>query len=543
MANVEKDVKCPPSKNAPVPVPPPSSRSWRWKLLAAAVFLSVVAYQLPTQSGRDPSATYALCSQDGNHIYTVDESNTSVECIVVQGSRIVDSGNLDSIQERAESTTGLSSIAVRYAPKGSVIIPGISGTTYSPTLRVLLTSFVDCRLHRLSLPYPRIRSESPDPLSEGKTMKGKFSHFSGRAPNSLSHRRVIRTRLHQGQPDLERNTTSVIEGWGWDHASWDVTKMPSSEDLEADEVIAGRPSSPEPRRTRIWVSKRTLEANAPYPDTVEGVLSCATRPVIQRVRFNFRFFSLVLFELIFIPIFCILGVFMDNKQTKDLFRDTLAGAADKRLSARSVKIFADGALRTGGAADLSGGPERGHPRFLKDGWQVNVHAIGDRANAITTFGACTNPHEVGYGASWSTWSHASIQPTHAISDMGFAEDRLYLLTGAERVKGLYALEHTRQRIYAAITRLSTEGTSPHGPGGWFPDQRLTRLEALRGMTIDPAYASFTEDTLGSLVPGKRADYVVLSQDIMSVGADKIMDTRSWRRRWMVGLCSVTVDLM
>jgi predicted amidohydrolase YtcJ len=45
------------------------------------------------------------------------------------------------------------------------------------------------------------------------------------------------------------------------------------------------------------------------------------------------------------------------------------------------------------------------------------------------------------------------------------------------------------------------------------------------MTIDPAYASFTEDTLGSLVPGKRADYVVLSQDIMSVGADKIMDTK------------------
>lgn len=45
------------------------------------------------------------------------------------------------------------------------------------------------------------------------------------------------------------------------------------------------------------------------------------------------------------------------------------------------------------------------------------------------------------------------------------------------------------------------------------------------MTIDPAYASFTEDTLGSLVPGKRADYVILSQDIMSVSADKIMDTK------------------
>ena len=50
----------------------------------------------------------------------------------------------------------------------------------------------------------------------------------------------------------------------------------------------------------------------------------------------------------------------------------------------------------------------------------------------------------------------------------------------------------------------------------FPEQRLTRLEALRGMTIDPAYASFTEEKLGSLEPGKRADYVVLSKDIMDV---------------------------
>ena len=59
----------------------------------------------------------------------------------------------------------------------------------------------------------------------------------------------------------------------------------------------------------------------------------------------------------------------------------------------------------------------------------------------------------------------------------------------------------------------------------FPDQRLTRIEALRGMTIDPAYASFTEGILGSLEPGKRADYVVLSQDILAVDANRIMGTK------------------
>jgi len=59
----------------------------------------------------------------------------------------------------------------------------------------------------------------------------------------------------------------------------------------------------------------------------------------------------------------------------------------------------------------------------------------------------------------------------------------------------------------------------------FPDQRLSRLEALRGMTIDPAYASFAEDTLGSLEPGKRADYVILSRDIMGDAIKKIMETK------------------
>jgi len=135
---------------------------------------------------------------------------------------------------------------------------------------------------------------------------------------------------------------------------------------------------------------------------------------------------------------------------------------------------------------------------------------------------------------------ASIQPTHAISDMWYAQNRL----GPERVKGLYAfrsLIDSGARItlgsdfpvetmnplagfYAAITRKSPDGKSPHGPGGWFPEQRLTRQEALRGMTIDPAYASFTETTLGSLEVGKRADFTVLSQDIMTIAEDEILST-------------------
>lgn len=80
-------------------------------------------------------------------------------------------------------------------------------------------------------------------------------------------------------------------------------------------------------------------------------------------------------------------------------------------------------------------------------------------------------------------------------------------------------------FYAAISRLSPEGTSPHGPGGWYPAERLTRLQALKGMTLGPAYASFSEDKLGSLEVGKKADFVVLDKDIMKVPVKDVLQSK------------------
>jgi len=199
------------------------------------------------------------------------------------------------------------------------------------------------------------------------------------------------------------------------------------------------------------------------------------------------------------------------------------------------------------------------PNFLRDGWQVNIHAIGDRANAIILDAFENALKDTNVTALRPRLEHAqimkkedmarlgklgviaSVQPTHAISDMWYAESRL----GPERVKGLYAFRsiidegaritlgsdapvediNPLSGFYAAITRVSVDGQSPHGPGGWFPEQRMSRKEALRGITIDPAYASFTDNILGSIVPGKRADYVVFSQDIMEVPADRVLKTK------------------
>jgi len=104
-------------------------------------------------------------------------------------------------------------------------------------------------------------------------------------------------------------------------------------------------------------------------------------------------------------------------------------------------------------------------------------------------------------------------------------------------------------FHAAVTRVNAAGDSPQGPGGWYPDQKLTREEALRGqssrhlppighrlrstadssnskgMTIDAAYASFSEDQVGSLVVGKKADFVVLDQDIMTIDASLILKAK------------------
>jgi predicted amidohydrolase YtcJ len=239
---------------------------------------------------------------------------------------------------------------------------------------------------------------------------------------------------------------------------------------------------------------------------------------------------------------------------------------------RSVKLYADGALGSRGAAlleDYADAPghrgtllleraaiERTLERAIDCGLQVNTHAIGDRGvrTALDAYEAVLR--RAGGGNGRHRIEHvqvvsdedfprfaelgvmASVQPTHATSDMPWAEARV----GPDRIRGAYAwrrLVDSGARValgsdfpaeavdplrgfYAAITRQDAEGAPA---GGWYADQVLTRDEALRGFTIDAAYAGFMEDEVGSLEAGKRADFVVLSRDIMSVPASEVLQTR------------------
>ncbi|CED82692.1 Amidohydrolase 3 [Phaffia rhodozyma] len=241
---------------------------------------------------------------------------------------------------------------------------------------------------------------------------------------------------------------------------------------------------------------------------------------------------------------------------------------DGRFVLRSVKLVSDGALGSWGAAmhepysDRTDGwrgimlqPEESFKPLVAEwvnaGWQVNIHAIGDRANTavIDAFeNVLENQTIRGENAFRLRIEHsqilterdvkrvvdlgviASYQTTHATSDMAYAEEKI----GLERMKGAYAWQtilssggrissdfpieslDPLKGFYSGVTRLNETGDSPHGKDGWFPKEKLTRAQAMKGMTIDANYASFSENISGTLRPGFRADYVIWSDDLMSV---------------------------
>jgi predicted amidohydrolase YtcJ len=229
------------------------------------------------------------------------------------------------------------------------------------------------------------------------------------------------------------------------------------------------------------------------------------------------------------------------------------------LEMKGVKFWMDGALGSRGAAlhrpysdepSQSGlvlwEPEALEARvraFMERGFQVNVHAIGDRANTLTIDLLVRLAGEVAEDPGRHRVEHAqvlrlediprlakggliaSMQPTHATSDMAWAEARL----GPDRVKGAYAWRSLLAAgarlafgsdfpveepdplhgLYAARTRQDDLGKPE---GGWLPEQRLGGEEALAGFTVGAAYASFAEEQRGMLKVGMDADLTALSED-------------------------------
>jgi hypothetical protein len=190
------------------------------------------------------------------------------------------------------------------------------------------------------------------------------------------------------------------------------------------------------------------------------------------------------------------------------------------------------------------------------GLQVAIHAIGDKANALLLdifekVIAHNGPRDRRWRIEHAQHLRpqdiermgrlgiiAAVQPYHAIDDGRWAESKI----GPERCRTTYAFRSLLDQgvrlacgsdwtvapldpltgIYAAVTRRTTDGKNP---GGWYPEQKISLEDALRGYTLTGAYAEFAEGLKGSIKEGKLADLVVLSQNIFQIPAEKIIETR------------------
>jgi predicted amidohydrolase YtcJ len=267
----------------------------------------------------------------------------------------------------------------------------------------------------------------------------------------------------------------------------------------------------------------------------------------------------------------IYAMLSDTGANLDAFAEPIRAYGNDHLDIASVKLYSDGALGSRGAAMIEpydDDPEnRGLPFYTQQqldsfvrkanakGFQVGIHAIGDLGNRMA-LDAFERVQDGKPSPLRNRVEHAqiialediprfselgviaSMQPVHATSDMNMAEDRV----GPQRIRGGYAwrrlldsgatiasgsdfpveLPDPFHGLYAAVARQDRDGLPQDG---WYADQAMTRAEALHSFTLGAAYAAHQEDRLGSLEPGKWADFIVIDRDYFEVPVDEIDDIR------------------
>jgi predicted amidohydrolase YtcJ len=327
----------------------------------------------------------------------------------------------------------------------------------------------------------------------------------------------------------------------------------------AQELIEGKmpPPSHELRKARVLAAAKAIAANGlteMHDAGADGATIACVRELIDAGEFPIRVYQMISDD--------------DGLEATWFSGKPLIGYGG-RLTVRAVKMYADGALGSRGAALLSpysddpsnSGLLLTRPERLLDvskkaraaGFQVCTHAIGDRGvrNVLDAYeGAGVKASERfriehfqvvapdDFPRTARLGVIASMQPTHATSDMPWAEKRV----GPERIKGAYAWRTVLNDgarlalgsdfpvedvnpffgIYSAVTREDQQGNPPLG---WYPSQRLTLAEAIRGFTLDAAYAAFEEESRGTIEAGKLADFTIVDGDFFSAPSSVLFKTK------------------
>ena len=494
------------------------------------------------------------------NIYTVNDSFEIVEAFVVNKGKIVAVGLLNDLETTYEPTS-------LFDAQGKTIIPGL----------------IDAHAHLLNL---GISMQQVDLVG------------------SESYQEVLK-RVITFQ---ENNNSDYIIGRGWDQNDWEVKEFPTKKEL--DFIFPNTPVSLTridghamivnskaiemagiTKNTKIAGGEVILKNDEPsgilidtpmglvwntYPEKDKAYYIKALKDAEKKcLEFGLttideagtnRFVIDLVDSLQQAGEMSIRIYAMITKDTSNLEYYLNKGIVKTdRLNLRSVKVWADGALGSRGAAmkdEYSDQPGKHGAmitgeaeltslakRIVNAGYQMNTHAIGDSAN-ISVLRVYTEILKNEEDPRWRV-EHAqivsnsdfnyfsnkilpSIQPTHATSDMYWAEDRV----GKERIKGAYSYKTLLEKsglvvlgtdfpvekvnpmytFYAAVARKDLDN---YPEGGYRIDEGLTREETLKGMTIWAAYSNFEEDEKGSIEIGKFADFTVLEKNIMKIPIDEI----------------------
>ena len=530
------------------------------------------------------------------HIHTMDGRLTQADAMAIRGDRIVGVGSRSILEQRFRAATVL-----------------------DLDRRTVLPGFIDAHAHLLSLGLARMTVDLVGAPSE--------------AGAAVRVRERV-SRLRPGQ---------WVRGRGWDQNEWRPTQYPTHSSL--DRVAPRHPVY----LARVdghaaWVNRRAMEIagiSRATPDPpggkilrsvdgeptgvfIDAALDLLLRVLPEPSDAEMReALDLATSECVSVGITGMHDMGADRR-TLDLYqqlvhenrmpiriyalvegpgetwdallgRGPLIGYGDHRLTVRGIKLYADGALGSRGAAMID--PYSDDPtnrgltmmseesmrsvvsQAVQAGFQVSVHAIGDRGNNIVLnvyesvlrglppadrrlrieHAQVLHPDDIGRFRTLNVIP--SMQPTHCTSDMYWAEARL----GARRVRGAYAWRSLLATgvkipggsdfpvekpgplagIAAAVTRRDGGGrpasqgdidrffqlvpvSSPDSARydrGWYGDQCMTVEEAVRCFTEWAAYAAFEESEKGTLEQGKLADFVVLSGDPFSVPARSLWDLR------------------
>jgi predicted amidohydrolase YtcJ len=502
-------------------------------------------------------------------IYLMDAWSTVVDTLIVRDGRVAFAGRRADVNvPAAEPVIDLG---------GRAVVPGL----------------VDAHGHLMHLARGRLTLDAGGARSEGevaervaaraaKTPRGEWLGGRGWDHNRWPERQwPTRASLDRAAPDHPVALTR-IDG----HAIWanSAALAAAGIDRATAEPTGGRilkDERGEPTGVLVDTAQRLIQGAEPRPSSErfdqavgEAIDECLAagltgihemgaelyalasyRRLVERGRFPFRNY---------------VAVAARSESTWAVYRENGPETlGDGRVVVGALKLMADGALGSRGAAlhdaycDDPGNtglvliPPDEITRLTLEaaalGFQVCVHAIGDRANTLTldaleaalargpwpdhrfrvehaqilTEGDIPRFHRLG--------ALPSMQATHCTSDMEWAAERL----GPDRLRGAYAWRSLLATgviiaggsdfpvespspfhgLYAAVARRPRSGEDR----GWQPEQRMTREEAIRSFTSWNAYASRQEDSLGTLEPGKHADLVVLSDDVFACAEERIKD--------------------